>query len=335
MTVGHLAVSGGQPSPADQVVHGLTWVSGAAGFVFLSGVSVGLVWMKRGGCTSGVRRWTLHRAFFLALVNLAVNGVGLTWFLAAGAPAWYPDQDPTLLDVLTSRWSLPFSDVLPMYAAFLIAAAVLGPWLVAAPRAALAGSVAVYAASFALPGFGPTSVPGDEPIWNLMAWQLLFMSGLVAGTRWEPFCSVIERNRRAVFHLGVAGVATIVALRAGFNLAEHGFDVLGLSTAREPLETTWLAKEVLGPLRVVLIVMIGPSAYLLSRWRLPVDRLAVSAGGRSLRVYVVSTLAAYAWPSLHLGNSLLVVDASILAATALVLATGLAPPVGRGRAWSF
>lgn len=335
MTVGHLAVTHGDFSPLNTAVHAPAWVTGAAGFIFLSGVSVGLLWTARGGCTPTMRRWTATRALFLVAIGYALNGGGILWFNALDHPSWDQTVPPTAVSVLTGRWWLVFTDVMGLYTVFLLAAAIAGPWIVARPRSTLLASGGLYAVSLVAPGFGPTPSPGEPPVWDLLAWQIVFIPGLVAGCRWRQVQTWLSSHRVVVMSLGAAGVVIIAGLRLAFNLAESGVDPIGFASARAELEAVWLAKEALGPARVLLIGLLGPAAYLMARRPLPGDRLITAAGARSLRVYLISTLAAFAWPAVMTAADWPTSDVAIAVITVLVLAVGLAPAMGRGRPWTI
>ncbi len=336
MTVAHLAQAADHSSVVDALVHLPVWVSGAAGFVFLSGTSIGLFWVARGGASAANRMWALNRGVFLAVLAISLNLIGIAWFRLIGPPTWYPPVEPTMSAVVTARWSLLFADVMWMYAAFLVAAAVLGRLLLARPVVALAGSACLYVASQFGLTFGPTSVPDQPASWNMAAWQFLFVAGLLAGTRWNDIRRFLDHNQRLVWWAAGSAVAVIASLRLGFNFAERGVDPIGLSGQRDALETGWLGKNSLAPARLGLILAVGPAAYLLCRYRTPFDRVLLPAGGRSLRIYAVSTVAAYLWTATGVDLwPVLNAEIAIILATAAILTVGLLPAIGRGRAWSF
>ncbi len=336
MTVAHLALAADHASVVDAVVHLPVWVSGAAGFVFLSGTSIGLFWVARGGPSVENRMWALNRGVFLAGLAVALNTIGVAWFRLIGPPSWYPEVEPTVSALVSARWSLLFADVMWMYAAFLVVVAVLGRLLMNHPMKALAGSVVLYAASQFGLAFGPTSVPGGHPTWNLPAWQFLFVTGLLAGTRWNDIRKVLDDNQRFVWWAACAAVGVIVTLRIGFNFAERGIDPIGLVGQRDALETVWLGKNSLAPARLGLVLGVGPAAYLLCRHRSPLDWILIPAGGRSLRIYAVSTVAAYLWVATGVNRwPVLNAEIAIIVATVVILTVGRLPALGRGRAWSF
>jgi hypothetical protein len=336
MTVGHLALAGSRTSPLDKVVHLPLWVSGAAGFVFLSGVSVALLSRARGGPSRHTRRWVAIRGAVLAVIAVSLNLLGLAWFELVGRPDWYPASDASLTVLVSGRWWLAGTDVLAMYAAFLTVVALAGPWPSRAPRATLLVSAAVYAAAVFLPDVGPTEDPANRPIWDLPAWQIVFFAGLVAGWNWTAVTDWLDHHRRQVLLAGTACLVAIAALRLGLAVANRGVDPLDLRQLEAGPLSWLLDKQSLGPLRLVLIGLTGPAAYLLARRSLPLDHLFTSAGARSLRVYVVSTLAMFLWP-ISTGRIpwLVVAELQLAAATVLVLSVGLLPAVGRGRPWSF
>lgn len=336
MAVGHLAVMGPTPSMIDRAVHLPMWVSGASGFVFLSGVSIGLVWTRQGGPTRAVRRWTASRGLFLLAIGLVLD-LALAWSPLVRLPPTRAAVEPTLVEVLTGRWWLPFVDALGMYAVFLIGAALLAPLVFAHPQRVLAASAALYAASLALPEVGPIDAPGLPVRWDLPAWQIVFVAGLLAGTRWPQVRAWLADHHRAVAVSGALGLAAIVVLRTGFNIADRGFGLPGIGSSRSGIESFWLDKRTLGPGRLLLIAAVGPLAYRLCTHPLPADRLMIAAGSRSLRVYLVSTLVALllvGWAASGQPGQL-TWEALILGGTALSLAAGSLRSVGRGRWWSI
>ncbi len=334
MTFGHLTVSGPGRSVVNAGLHAPGWVSGAAGFVFLSGVSVGLLWQSKGEVSAAVKRWTLMRAVVLLGVHVLLNALAIVWSSAVQPLWWMPSVPATPTDLLVGRWMIPFGDVLPMYVVFMAAGVVLAPWVEAAPRRVVIGSASLYIVGLVLPTVGPMREPGDV-VWDLFAWQLIFMIGLVAGRHWGTVRREVVRHRNAAIGIGLAAVALIVALRAMFALAEHGRLFASSPTWRDDFETEWLDKVTMAPLRVVLVFALGPVFYWLCTHSTPADRLLRDAGSRSLRVYVVSTMACLLPPLIGPIDSFLVNDVVVSALTVAVLATGRPATLGRGRPWSF
>ncbi|MEZ5375935.1 MAG: OpgC domain-containing protein [Acidimicrobiales bacterium] len=334
MTFGHLTVSGRGSSVVNRVLHAPGWVSGAAGFVFLSGVSVGLLWRSKGGFGPAVKQWTIMRAIVLAMVHLLLNIGVIAWSEVVHDTWWVPAIRPSLADLALGAWMIPFGDVLPMYVVFLLAAVVLGPWVGRWSRLVLAGSAAVYLLGLALPSFGPMRTPGDVR-WDLFTWQLIFVAGLVGGTQWPTVRRTIEDRRALVIAAGLASLGAIVVLHTVFALAERGAS-WSRPGWRETFESAWLDKVSMQPGRLLLVFTLGPFVYWVCTRRLPFDQWLQRAGSRSLRVYTLSTLAclvpplAGALPTTPIGN-----DTLVAVLTIATLASAVPATRWRGRPWSF
>lgn len=182
----------------------------AEGFVFLSGVSAALAYASRlsaGPLWPGVSRiW--GRAWLLYLVHLFI----IMWVLAVAAATLRYGGDPALLakdnlqfvfqDLTGALIGLPlmthqfgYVNILPVYAFLLF----LCPGIIMAgmrwPRATLVVSLVVWAVaglwSFDLPNF-PT--PGGWFL-NPLAWQLLFVLGILTGLALRKGQRFIPKSR--------------------------------------------------------------------------------------------------------------------------------------------
>ena len=126
MVVAHLAPD----SVLYRVTHPLVWVDGAAGFIFFSGLVLGITQRARSAGVGGAacRRWLWQRAavIYLAHVTLVVVALGLR--AATAGPAFVPppaeigSPPAVVLAVLTLGLQPPFLDILPLYVVLLIGA---------------------------------------------------------------------------------------------------------------------------------------------------------------------------------------------------------------------
>ena len=215
MTTAHLA-AGSWPW---QVFHLGTFVDGAVGFVFLSGL------VRRHDPTPGDRP---RRPAGGAAKVVAAHGVDLlrpTRAVPAGVrpvavdPAresTYPSVDalggplPAALASLSLRFSPHFTSILSLYVVLLLlaVAAVVGLRFRRRPGGRR-GSVLLYIAGYLWPAPFTFSVqPGVPGPVNWATWQLLFMAALVVGWHWhgarvrwagdEPSVALVRRVRRCL-----------------------------------------------------------------------------------------------------------------------------------------
>ncbi|MFD2233391.1 OpgC family protein [Phaeospirillum tilakii] len=167
-------------------------------FVFIAGYATALVFGRRldqdGALRTGLRLW--GRAFNLYLLHL------FTLLLAAAIAAtasrltadphlldWinlgplFFDPVPTLIGVVTLGHQAGYFNILPLYILLVAGAALLLPLVRLSPGAALAASAGLYllvqVGDLNLPNY-PTS---GTWFFNPMAWQLMFVIGLVCGDR--------------------------------------------------------------------------------------------------------------------------------------------------------
>lgn len=256
-------------------------VSAAEGFVFVSGLTMGLVYrekVRRAGLRAAARA-ALRRAgtlylltvgltlIFTALARLTDWALWTDRALAAGEPA------ELIIGALTLHYTFNGADILALYT-LLVASAPLLFFLLDEGHAAylVAGSwllwvgYQLYPAEFSFPW--PIRNANYFP---LAAWQVLFVGGMVIGWYRQAVSALVKERlsvlRRAPVLLAFA--SPVVALGSvGWvgrgDLVTLGFDpMVGL-----------FAKPNLGPGRLVLFVALFFIAYaaLTVAWR-PVERL--------------------------------------------------------------
>jgi hypothetical protein len=255
-------------------LYGLTggnrWlVSAAEGFVFLSGLTMGLVYrekLRRFGLRAAAKA-ALRRAgtlylltvaltlIFTALARLTDLALWTDRALASGAPL------ELVIGALTLHYTYHGADILALYTLLVFASPALF-LLLSGGR-----TVLVMAASWLL-WFGFQLLPEALNIpWSirnahyfpLAAWQVLFVGGLVLGWHRRTISAAVKqrlallRNVPLVLSLGspLLALGSVGWIGRG-DLASGGFDpALGL-----------FAKSNLGPGRLVLFLAIFALAYL-------------------------------------------------------------------------
>ncbi|TMC60622.1 MAG: hypothetical protein E6J26_01415 [Chloroflexi bacterium] len=196
------------------------FVSAAEGFVFISGMIVGVVYgdtARKEGLNSAARKallraWTLYKltvVLTIAFVALVLRE-NLPW------SSWLDPTDPTqfLLGVITLRRTFVFVDIPLMYT-FLMLLAPAGLLLLRAGRTWL-----LLVCSWAI-WFGyqlspiqqaiPTVVEGNW-IFKLPAWQLLFFNAMALGYGRHDLARRLQALRPTTRYLYFAGVASLLAL---------------------------------------------------------------------------------------------------------------------------
>jgi hypothetical protein len=272
----------------------------AEAFVFLSGVSIGLVYFRRviADGLAPIARTCLMRAvklyglhLLLTLCALAIFG-GAYW-LAGDADALIAPHGRAVifheplrggLGVALLSHQLGYFNILPLYVVLLALAPAILALARFSPAAALATSLGAYLL-VRLTGFDLPNWP--EPggwFFNPLAWQLVFTLGMLAGIRWR------DRPPEA------SPVAQALALA----LASAGAFVVtdGLSLAPGLRDTAFAAldigKQNLGLARLVDFLAI---AYLLATTRFfgaaarsPAGQAVQRLGRCCLPVFAASSL---------------------------------------------
>jgi hypothetical protein len=249
---------------------GNSWlVSAAEGFVFLSGLTMGLVY-RRKVREQGLRaaaRAALRRAGTLYLLTVSVT---LIFTLLARLTDWSLWTDRALaagepLDLLFGALTLHYTyhgaDVLALYT-LLVAAAPLVFFLLdegKTPHVA-AGSWLIWAGYQFFPErFSLTWTIQDSNYFPLAAWQVLFVGGLLLGWHRQPLAQRAQRHLAALRTtpaLVALGAPALALASVGWvdrgELVSRGFDpTIGL-----------FAKANLGPGRLLLFLAIFLAAYL-------------------------------------------------------------------------
>ena len=285
----------------------------AEGFVFLSGLSAVLAYA--GGLAArplwpGVRRvW--KRAWTLYLVHLMVT----FWALAIVAATLRYGGSGTLFgkdnfqflvsDPLGVLIGLPvlghqfgYVNILPLYAALLLAAPAMimaaGRW----PRATLAASVALWAAAglwhLDLPNL---PLPGGW-FFNPLAWQLLFVLGILTGVAMKRGARFVPANRWLALAAGAYLLLALVwlkwpALKAEGNALLGWLAAQGVPNLIRDFDKTYVsAPRLLHFLSLAYVLSVLPwlRAFCDSRPMAPLALL----GRHALPVFALGTILSFA-----------------------------------------
>ena len=280
---------------------GLGFVSSAEGFVFLSGLVIGLVYerKRREAGPEAVRTAAWHRVRQLYGAHLftyvAVLGLALGLLRFAGqTPGVLPElffkhPGEALVSGAFLLYRPGLLDILPMYCVF----AALVPPLLAAHAAGrrgwwLAGSFGLWLAAQEFAPAGPwLAGPVNSGAFALTAWQLLFVVGVFIGADRAP------PPRPALMFAAAAAALWLTLVR-------HGLAPAPWSDAQLDLLTN---KVKLAPLRAIHFALIAVTvAALARRWpRAFAWPWLARLGRHSLTVFsghVVVAAGILCWPAL-------------------------------------
>jgi len=276
----------------------------AEAFVFLSGLSVGLIYVPRaykygiepvaGGC--------LRRALKLYGVHIALTLAALLVFGAAYWLSGVPDLieahgrsfvfgSPAngLLGLALLSHQLGYFNILPLYVVLMLWAPVALALSLRGPVLALTVSIGLYAAARI---FGINLPNWPEPggwFFNPIAWQLIFTLGLVAAILWRdgfprpaPWLIVLSVAT-------VAGAALIVTEGVGLAPGLRGAATAHLDVAKQDLGLARLVHF------VALAYLIAAATTTLRRFVAPMIRSAVGEavqglGRNSLPIFAAGCL---------------------------------------------
>ncbi|MGA2485055.1 MAG: OpgC domain-containing protein [Roseiarcus sp.] len=272
----------------------------AEAFVFLSGLSIGLVYYRR-TLTAGlapVARSCLKRAGRLYGVHILTTAGALAIFAAAywlggfndaliaphGRAVVFHEPLRGAIGVALLSHQLGYFNILPLYVALMALAPLVLALARFSPTAALTAALGAYGAvkwlGFDLPNWPE---PGGW-FFNPLAWQLVFTLGVLSGVRWSekpPRRSALVQ----VLCLGLtAAGALIVTDGFGFlpGLRDHAYAALDVG------------KQNLGAARLVnflaLAYLLATTPLLGALARTAPGQAIQSLGRRSLTVFAVSSL---------------------------------------------
>ncbi len=272
----------------------------AEAFVFLSGLSVGLIYLPRahkygielvaGGCLKrALKLYGVHIA--LTLAALVVFGAAY-WMsgvpdliLAHGRSFVFGSPGNGLLGLALLSHQLGYFNILPLYVVLMLWAPVALALALRGPLLALIVSVGLYAAART---FGLNLPNWPEPggwFFNPIAWQLVFTLGLVSAVLWRDGFPRPAPWLLTLSAVTVAGTALIVTNEGGLapGLRE---------TATAHLD---VSKQDLGLARLIHFVALAyliATATVFGRFVAPVVRGAFGKAVQSLGRNSLSVFAA-------------------------------------------
>lgn len=205
MALSHLVLEGGVWL-TELHFRQLMFVESAQGFVFLSGLMIGLIQAKRllRHGPAAMRRSILSRMgeLWLWTVGLILLALVARDLAPGGIQAWHnwlgtaPIGDPMrIFAILTLAFQPTFMDILPMYILFMGASIVVirwvveGRWMLAASLSALSWVACQLevARLWSLPlndALTASDAQGLRMAFDPMGWQVLFMAGVILGALW-------------------------------------------------------------------------------------------------------------------------------------------------------
>jgi hypothetical protein len=276
----------------------------AEGFVLMAGIAAGLVFLKRldagGGVAVTAQAW--RRAFDLyaahLLTVLLVCAIVAQAASAQGDPrllGWvnlgpvFEDTAAALVGVVLLGHQPGYLNILPLYIVFLLLLPALLPLAVARPRALLLASGLAWAVANHWNLNLPHYPNEDGWFFNPLAWQFLFVIGVVIGTRMARGLPVVPRSNAL---LALAAGYLLVALVISLDEALV-WPVLPLPWFLYGLDKTWLTlPRLLHALALALVLARLPVAEALAA----LDRrgVLVMLGRNALPVFCAGSVLAIA-----------------------------------------
>ncbi|MBI2941639.1 MAG: OpgC domain-containing protein [Chloroflexi bacterium] len=275
-------------------------VSAAEGFIFISGLVVGIVYRKRIARLGwhAAAEGLLRRAALLAVVAIGLTLAFVGLYTFTDVPLWssranglgVESASKAVVGALTFRYSYNGTDILFIYAILLAAAPLMlyllshGRWTWVA-----AGSVAVWGVYQVDPGLPfPWHIVNNDNF-PMATWQLLFALGSLVGYHRDSLArrTKVLRSSTALLAAG----ASAVGLIAFYHL--YPVDIVGMLTAdRISYDPVVLLfhKPFLGPGRVLgFFVFLGFGYLVLTRYWRPIlgatGWLLMPLGQRALLAY--------------------------------------------------
>lgn len=242
MTLNHLSFAGGYLLV--KLNHGeLGYVQDAQGFVFLSGLLVGMVYaghmIRKGYGVGAAKAWVRARELYRWALVCICSVVGLGFFFAESGIFWEPwlwriAETPLvfLAAGATLLYQPTYMDILPQYIVYLVAAppliwlCVTGRWRWVALGSALSWVSVQFGLHLPLATLIDAAMRSLHPEFvlrahfNVFAWQVLFVSGLVFGaltaTRQVDWNSVFRPERTELVLTAALLLVFFLGWRLGF-----------------------------------------------------------------------------------------------------------------------
>ena len=243
MMLNHLTFQGGYRLV--KLNHGeLGYVQDAQGFVFLSGLLVGMVYaghMKKRGYEAGARKVRLRAFELWRWAVFCLLALGVLALLLPGPQSYWKDWlwqladgDPGFAVAAALLLYQPtYLDILPQYIVYMIVApplvwlCVTGRWTTVAAGSALLWLAVQFGLHLPLAHGIDALMQAAWPEltfrahFNVLAWQVVFMSGLVLGalaaTKQVDWGRLFDPERTAAPLIALAVVLVFMAFRVGFT----------------------------------------------------------------------------------------------------------------------
>jgi hypothetical protein len=324
MVVNHLE----SQSYFNAINRGQIYASAAEGFVFLSGLVLGMVTLgriKKGGFKDAMKKLveragTLYLTSFilmtvLGLLSIIAPGWTLPAFETAPGSWWQ-----ILLAAATFHLAPPVIDILQLYVLCLLVSPAIF-WLLQKnfwiPVLAISWSIwsiqqlHPYALSF-------HPIDRDHPYFAFASWQILYVHGLVAGYYRTKLQELWARIPRIPLIIG------LIVIVAGAITAAHYDMQLGTWPANVSDRAAWLAwtdRSRIGFIRLITLAGFFPLIYTVvdAFWQ-PLYRtlgnILIPLGQNSLYVYITHVPVTVIWyliPGLVEGNALVTTIAQAVA----------------------
>ncbi|NEX47308.1 OpgC family protein [Pseudotabrizicola algicola] len=286
----------------------------AEGFVLMSGIAAGLAYgpafqARQPIWPAALRPW--RRALTIWAVHLLVVALVFALFaLLADHPAIAEMakrrnilralEEPAsyLLPLVLLSHQFAYADILPMYVALMLVAPLILWCAVRAPRTTMAASVALWFVVGLLRIRVPTWPQDNGWFFNPLAWQVLFVAGIVTGLAMRRHRRALPLRPWAVWlsALAVIGAALWVQVPLIADYGRHGLWLLNQKAGFPGVVTAFDKSFVFLPRLLHILAL----AYLISalpalRGLAAHPRLAplTLLGRHSLPVFAAGTVLAY------------------------------------------
>jgi hypothetical protein len=278
---------------------GELWVSAAPGFVFISGLLVGLVYKRKiqalgykGGIIQLIKRGLkLHAFNIFFTVSYSMLGVYIGRWQYLNKGLLYQDFFSAFTKALTFQYSYGWADLLIYYSIMLlfISPLVITLFHRGIVKPVIAVSFMIWLAMFILPGtqaFTGSYLPVES-------WQFLFVLGLTGGYFKEYFASLYRKyfhsgNKRNAYILILLFVTTLA-----LSVADRFYSVFGGETKR--FLDIWFKKSDLAPgLLLTFFIWFTSLYYVFQKFQNLISRylgwLFYPYGKNSLLTYSVQSV---------------------------------------------
>ena len=291
----------------DTGIHAPFWIDGAFGFVFLSGLVLGMM-ERRALQTTGLVRYRklIDRAELLFLINFGLLALALIVGQNAAPTADLP-QASSFDGWWSSLWlaatlQLPARhlDILPMYVVLLVASTGAFALLRRGKIVALATlSCGVYLLALQWPSL--TVLPAlqeSKAGFNWGAWQFPFVIAAIVGWNWKQWRLRDTLLTKAALYISAGAFVTLsilAQLLGRFNLTPGAL--------MRTWASAWFDKYNIGPGRIIFGLAALVLAYWITTWLLerqfltPVVSFLETLGSRSLDSFVILCIAVILIPA--------------------------------------